>query len=367
MTRDAWAMADVPAANDDSPRAVKLRYTAVPASFADDRATIMRLWDSGLARHERAEAKLQWYYKRNPEGVPRSLFLRAEGSPRPVGVAAMSRRRMRLGSESLAAGFILDFVVEPEHRSFFPALLLQKELLRQGKEDHTVVFGMPGERAEAVMRRAGYKIVGQMVRSVRVLRSRDLLSRFLPGWLSAILGPAIDHTLLMTASLHGLLNPGYAWEWRDRPDADFDALWERVAPSDTLIGVRDGTFLTWRFVESPLHTYRFFVVLTKKDRRLVAYAVCHVDADAMLVADFLVDPGAPGAGRRLWLDLSREAYRKGHRRLSVEFLGAEAVRRDMLALGMVNREGRPLYAAFENRPALSSPSNWYLTYADVDG
>jgi hypothetical protein len=206
-----------------------------------------------------------------------------------------------------------------------------------------------------------------MVRSVRVLRSRDLLSRFLPGWLSAILGPAIDHTLLMTASLHGLLNPGYAWEWRDRPDADFDALWERVAPSDTLIGVRDGTFLTWRFVESPLHTYRFFAVLTKKDRRLVAYAVCHVDADAMLVADFLVDPGAPGAGRRLWLDLSREAYRKGHRRLSVEFLGAEAVRRDMLALGMVNREGRPLYAAFENRPALSSPSNWYLTYADVDG
>jgi hypothetical protein len=336
-------------------------------SFDDDRATILRLWNSGLARHHTAEAKLQWYYQRNPEGVPQHFFLRSDVSPKAVGVVALARRRMRLGAESVVAGFTLDFVVEPEHRSFFPALLLQKELLRYGKQAHAFIFGMPGERAEAVVRRAGYRCVGQMVRLVRVLRSRAFLSRFLPGWLSGILGPAIDYTLLATASLHGLLNTGYAWEWRDRPDADFDALWERVAPSETLIGVRDSAFLTWRFVESPLHAHRFFTVFSKADRKLVAYAVCHVDAEAMHVADFLADPGTPGAGRRLWLDLSSEAYRMGHRSLSVEFLGSEAVRRQMDALGMVKREERPLYAAFENRPELSSPSNWYLTNADVDG
>lgn len=367
MTREAWVVAGNPAAADASPGPGKLRYTTVAASLAEDRTTILRLWHSGLARDDMAEAKLRWYYERNPEGLPQSFFLRSDGSPTAVGVAAMARHRMRLGAESLVAGFILDFVVEPEHRSFFPALLLQKELLRHGKEAYAVVFGMPGDRAEAVVRRAGYRCVGQMVRLVRVLRSRDFLSRFLPGWLSALLGPAIDHTLLATASLHGLLNSGYLWEWRDRPDADFDALWERAAPSETLIGVRDSAFLTWRFVESPLHVHRFFAVLAKKDRRLVAYAVCHVDAEAMHVADFLVDPGAPGAGRRLWLDLSREAYRRGHRSLSVEFLGREAIRREMDALGMVSREQRPLYAAFENRPELSNPSNWYLTTADVDG
>jgi hypothetical protein len=360
-------MANMPAANDASPSPGKLRYTIVAASFAEDRPTIMRLWNSGLARHDMAEAKLQWYYQRNPEGLPQNFLLRSDASPRPVGVAALARRRMRYGAKSLVAGFILDFVVEPEHRTFFPALLLQKELLRHGKEAYAVVFGMPGAGAEAILRRAGYRWVGQMVRLVRVLRSRAFLSRFLPGWLSAILGPAIDHTLLATASLHGLLNSGYAWEWRDRPDTDFDALWERVAPPDTLIGVRDRAFLTWRFVESPLHAHRFFTVVSKADRKLVAYAVCHVDAEAMHVADFLVDPGAPGAGRRLWLDLSSEAYRMGHRSLSVEFLGNEDVRRQMDALGMVKREERPLYAAFENRPELSSPSNWYLTNADVDG
>jgi hypothetical protein len=356
-----------PAAGAASPRAGKLRYTTVPASFADDRPTIARLWTSGLLRDDLAQAKLHWYYQRNPEGLPQSFLLRSEGSPRAVGVAAMARRRMRLGTENVDAGFLLDFVVEPEHRSFFPALLLQKEVLRHGKEAYAVVFGMPGTRAEPVMRRAGYRCVGQMARMVRVLRTRDFLPRFFPGWLGGMLGPAIDRALLATASLHGLLNPGYRWEWRNRPDADFDALWERVALPQALIGVRDSAFLAWRFVESPFHAHRFFALLSKADRRLVAYAVCHVQAEALHVADFLVDPGAPGAGRRLWLELSGEAYRQGHRSLSVEFLGSEAVRQEMDALGLVKREERPLYAAFKSRPELSSPSNWYLTNADFDG
>jgi hypothetical protein len=353
---------------DSSPAPAKLHYTAEKAAaFEQDRATIIKLWASGLARADMAEAKVRWYYERNPEGVPQHFFLRAEGCAKPVGVVALADHRMRLGAESLVAGFTLDFVVEPEHRSFFPALLLQKELLRHGRQDHAVIFGMPGARAEAVVRRAGFRCIGQMVRSVRVLRSRAFLSRFLPGWLSAALGPLIDRTLLAAASLHGVLNSGYRWEWRERPDAQFDALWERMAPSQALIAVRDRAFLAWRFAESPIHAHRFFTVSTKKDGRLVAYAVCHVEAEALHVADFLVDPAAPAAGRRLWLDLSREAYRRGHRSLSVEFLGSDGVRRDMEALGMVNREERPMYASYENRLPLSSPSNWYVTNADADG
>jgi hypothetical protein len=84
------------------------------------------------------------------------------------------------------------------------------------------------------------------------------------------------------------------------------------------------------------------------------------------VADFLADPAAPGAGRRLWHDLSREAYREGHRSLSVEFLGSESIRREMDALGMVRREERPLYALFDDALDLANPSRWYMTGADRD-
>src|ERR1700682_5375943 len=111
-----------PAADDISPGPGKLRYMAAVAagSFDDDRATIIRLWNSGLARNQMAEAKLRWYYQRNPEGVHQHFFLRSDVSPKAVGVVALARRRMRLGAESLVAGFILDFVVEPEDRRSFP-------------------------------------------------------------------------------------------------------------------------------------------------------------------------------------------------------------------------------------------------------
>jgi hypothetical protein len=266
---------------------------------------------------------------------------------------------MRLGAETFVAGVIVDFVVEPQHRSFFPALMLQRKLLRLSMQTHGAVYGTPNSKSEVVVRRAGYRCVGQLVRRVRVLRSRPYLARFLPGWLSGILGAAIDHTRLATASWRVPENQDYLSEWRDRPDADFDALWERAAPSETLI--------TWRFVNNPLKAYRFFAVLSKADGKLVAYAVCHVRADALHVADFLVDPRAPGAGHRLWLGLSRDAYHRGHRCLSVEFLGNEAVRRELDALGVIHRGQRPLYAAFEKRHDLSSPSNWYVTNADEDG
>jgi hypothetical protein len=359
--------AESPAAGGASPRPAKPGYTIAPASVADEAATLLALWDTGLARDARAQQKLQWYYRRNPEGAPRLLFLREEGSGRAVGVAAMGWRRMRLGAESLVAGVIMDFVVEPAHRGFFPALRLQKELLRRGREQHSVVFGMPNALSEAVVRRAGYRRVGRTLRLVRVLRSRAYLSRVLPEWLAALVGTAIDRALLATASLRAPRNADYCWEWRDGAGADFDALWERAAPSGALIGVRDGAYLTWRFVENPFTHYRFFVLLAKADRRLVAYAVCHVLAQDLHVVDFLADPGARDAAKRLWLELSREAYRSGHRSLSVEYLGGEAVRRELDVIGVLDRGGRPLYAAFDERHDLSTTARWYTTYADEDG
>jgi hypothetical protein len=345
----------------------KPTYTTVPASFEDDREAIIALWNRGLTREGAAEAKLRWYYERNPAGMAQMAFLACDGCPGVVGVATMAPRRMRFGTECLVAGCLVDFVVEPDHRSFFPALMLQKTLLRSGRATHAVAFGTPNRQSEAVMRRAGYRCIGQMVRRVRVVRSRDYLARFIPAWLSGLLAPAIDGALRASGAWSAFRHPGYACEWRDRPDAQFDALWERIAPPRTLIGVRDSAFLTWRFVESPLESHRFFVVVSKAERRLVGYAVCHVRDNAVHVGDFLVDPQAPHAGERLFLELAREAYRAGHRSVSFQFLGNEAVRRQLGGLWTVTRGERPLYAAFDERFDLASPSSWYVTNADEDG
>ena len=344
-------------------------YNVADACLADDRDAIIDLWCNAPTRHEMAEEKLRWYYLGNPDGLPQAFFLQAHGAPGAVGVASIAPRRMSLRSESVAAGVLMDFVVAPGHRGYFPALFLQKEVLRRAKPTHPVLFGMPNTLSEAVFRRAGYRCVGQVLRLVRVLHSREFLPDALPGWLRGILGAVIDHAVRLATSWRGLGASPYAWEWRDTPGGDFDALWQRVAPSKALIGVRDRAFLAWRFAQNPRQAYRFFALVAKAERKLVAYAVCNVEPEtrAMHVADFLVDPGAPRAAQWLWLYLLREAGREGHRSLSVEFLGDPATRRELGTLGLVKREEHPLYAAFEDRPELSSASNWYVTSADRDG
>lgn len=95
-------------------------YRVSPADPAADRERILALWREGLAQKGIPGGKLDWYYLRNPEGTPEVVFLHAAGAPEAIGVACMSPRRMRIGAETAVAGTLVDFVVTPEHRSFFP-------------------------------------------------------------------------------------------------------------------------------------------------------------------------------------------------------------------------------------------------------
>lgn len=349
---------------DDSPTGAP-RYRTDAADPTADRAAIRDVWRTGLTQKGMPEAKLDWYYLRNPGGPPVVCFLRQEGSADALGTASLSLRRMRLDGADLAAGVLADFVVVPAHRNFFPALFLQKEMRRRGRESFPVVFGLPNEQSEAVVRRAGYRRVGLEVRRARVLRSGLYLSRHLPPWLGKAMGAFIDRARMAAAAVLAQRMP-FTAQWLERPDERFDDLWRRAASPGVLMGVRDQRFLLWRFADCPFYAYRFYTVACSRTGRLAAYAACRARGDTLEICDFLVDRGIARAGARLWLGVAREAYREGYRSVSVEFLGGDAVRREMESAGFVAREGRPMYAAFEGPASLGDEAGWYLTVADED-
>lgn len=353
----------------DTPAGPGERREDFATALADprrDRERILELWRTGLAQIGQPEAKFDWYYLRNPVEVPPVLLLRAGAAESPVGVASVGPRRMRLDDQALVAGALIDFVVAPEQRSFFPALFLQRQVRREGLARYALLFGLPNAQSAAIVRRAGYKRIGESVRSVRVLRSSAYLSRHMPAPLAAIAGAAVDRVRMAWASWRARAGGAYAMGATERPDALFDGLWERASRPGVMMGVRDAHFLAWRFRECPFGPYEFLTLQERATRQLAAYAVVHVSGDTMLVADFLVDPAMPGAELQLWMELSRNAYRRGLRSLSVEFLGPAAVRAQMEAAGLVGRERRELYAAVEGREGLGDPERWYLTLADED-
>ena len=350
---------------------LQLEYSTTTADPVADGEEMIALWRTGLSQDGMPVAKLEWYYCRNPEGTPLVVFLRHRSTPQAVAVATAGPRRFRFGAKILKAGALVDFVARPEHRTFFPAIFLQKELLRRARESHAILFGFPNAKSLAIVRRIGYRCVGQMVRRTRVLRSSAYLDKFLPKWLSGVVGAVTDGFRSAAMSLRTLVHAGFQSRWQDRPNDAFDQLWQRAVVPDVVIGFRDKAFLTWRFVDSPRGTFRFFVLESSTAPSLVAYAVCAQVGSALHVEDFLVDPALPSAGPRLWLDLSREAIRMGCTSLSVEFLGSDLQQRQLGALGLLAREQRPVYAFVAQSSGgeavlPTAVSNWYLTSADDD-
>ena len=276
----------------DAPTSEVGDYVVTPADFSAHRSTILSLCSRGLAEGGWKESKIAWYYERNPEGVPLTFLLR-KGN-RIVGVASIAQRTMQWGTRRVRAGFLLDFVVDAKHRGFFPALMLQKRLRFLTEATHPLAFGVPNPHSEAIVRRAGYRRVGLMSRTARVLRAGEYLSRYVPRPVGAVLGAIADRGRLTLDWLGGVGLPQYAWRWRYEPGPQFDALWERVATCGLLMGPRDNAFLRWRFVENPNGRYRFFLLTRPGSDDLVAYAVCIERDETLHVADFLVDSQAKG-------------------------------------------------------------------------
>jgi hypothetical protein len=341
-------------------------YAATLADLERDRERILALWREGLAQNGMPEAKFDWYYRRNPEGSPSVLFLHPAGSADPVGAASLGRRRMRLGVETIEAGALADFIVVAAHRSFFPALYLQQAMRRHGLASRRLVYGIPNPQSEAIVRRVGYKRVGELVRWARVLRSGAYFSRHAPGWLASTMGAVVDRALQGLTALRAKRTGTFHQHWTDEPPADAGALWEKAAARGLLIGARDARFLAWRFSQCPLYRCRFLSLRRADTGALAAYAACLERDDSTHVADFLVDADVPEAADRMWLEVSFDAARRGSRSASVEFLGPESVVRSLEAAGWIARERRALYAAFEGLEPPADALDWYVTAADED-
>lgn len=339
-------------------------YRTGVADLSVDGAKILALWREGLTQNGVPEAKLEWYYRRNPQGTPQVLVLEHGSPAEAAGVGSVGPRAMHAGTRSIRAGVLVDFVVDRRHRHFFPAVKLQQELRRRAEQGHALLLAFPNRNSTPVFQRVGYRHLGDMERRVRVLRSAGYLSRYLPEWLSARIGPLLDAARLATYALQRRMLPRWRTQWLDRPDERFDRLWQRASAGAGVIGLRDRVFLTWRFSNCPVHRCRFFTAWSGD--RLVAYAACAPEAPSLKVLDFLADPGWPGAVTALFLELAREAHRAGYHSLAVEFFGDAATRAALASAGLARRAVRPLFAAGPSSDELASCAGWHITCADED-
>ncbi|MGC9163965.1 MAG: GNAT family N-acetyltransferase [Thiomonas sp.] len=343
-------------------------YAALPADLRTDRSTIVSLWASNLGHPERRQDKFDWFYLRNPAGAPQVLLAHCPAEHgKPIGVIGLGTRQMLLAGKPIQAGLLADFGVLAEHRTLYPAILLQTTLRDRYLPQLDLIYGFPNAKSEAVVKRLGYAVAGPMVRYVRVLRSANYLPQRLPHALRRSLGYTADwcmRTLRRARYPHDMR--GFFAQWLDQPDARFDLLWAAQAGQPLLIGLRDCRYLTWRFEHKPWKNFRF-LTLNSSTHGLIAYAATEVAGSVLHIRDLLCHPDHPDSLSLLLDTLYHDAHSDGRTSISFECLIPAAMQQSLMRTGMVARGQRNvLFTTSGPNSEAIRQIPWYITNADED-
>jgi predicted acetyltransferase len=219
------------------------------------------------------------------------------------------------------------------------------------------LYAHPNDRMLQIHVRVGHQPLGRMVRLARPTRLTD----------RGIIG-RIGTLGLRAARVDRLGSPRdeYEIEISSLP-ADLDDLFEQLRPTLGTALVRDVRYLTWRFLDCPLHEYRF--VLARRASQLSGYLVFCVTNDQLLIKDWLaLDTRAV---RTLFSAAIDQAYAANAASASVTLLETHRDRSLIRGLGFATRPetSTSITYAPESLPwraDVMSADAWYMTVGDRD-
>ena len=354
-----------------------MKYEACGVPAAEAQPEVVRLWNARAARSN--DVVFRWGYLSNPSGPGQCFLLRATdgGTSSIVGTVGIGTRRVSLGGRTLVAGVLGDFFVVKGHRTFFPALSMQRAVLGWARQNLDLVYGFPNELARPIIKRLGFREMAHFQRHVLVLRHASYLADRIGSNTGArLLAVPIDQLRrLVYPGISRRPAAGLRFGRIERIDERFDRLFHARAFQGLTVGHRDAKLLQWRFIDYPGDPCSIYG-LTDGAGELRAYVVVQMTREIAHVRDLLgVDVEAMGEALRLMGGVARS-----HRCVSLSFACAAPpqLQRVLDRLGFRTRNsaegprvlfghaGDALLAEGANGRNLSALDRWYATEVDED-
>ncbi len=357
---------------------VTYRVSARPLTEVESQ--LQRLWHETLSPEATPEDRIDRLYRNAPVAADTVHVLEAiEGDQAEViGSSGLVRRTFWVAGQEVRAAVSCDLAVRRQHRALGPALSLVRAVRADVGPHLELIYGFPNEKAEAVMKRAGFQQVGRARRWVKVLRAAHYIERLLakPHWPSlsrfivrhanfphrgALLFDAMRGLMMRFAMMR--LTKAFDIGTAPSPDARWNDLWLSAREDYEIAGDRSESYVGWRFKDQ---AGVFYVTLQRRgDPTLGAYAVMQLDATtgAAHVRDVF---GHRALLAPLLDALPLLAWRAGAASVSVRFLGAPAVERHLTGRGFAPRDDTRS-VVYDAAPALAvhasllaDPSRWHL-------
>jgi hypothetical protein len=356
---------------------VKYEAKGVPAGQAEPE--VVELWGSALGP---SPAPLyRWAFLTNPLGPAEVFLLRALAGDgrRTVGSLSASPRRVEVDGRTLSARLLGGFFVHPSHRTFFPALVLQRAALAWAKKNVGLLYGFPNVSATPLIKKLGFHELARIERRVLVLRhasyvAKRLASKRIPAVFARPLALPFDafrrfvHPRTTRRAPRGLVFQRF-----DRIDERFDAVCRARsrAFAGVTIGHRDPHLLQWRFLDRPNEPCSVWGLAERGTGTVRSYAVVHVDGPMAHVRDLAGED--VGTMLHTLLLVGRAVRRQRCAALSFACAAPPSLARGLERAGFKSRAEleapRLMYGHIGEDiqgDVLSLLSRWYATEADED-
>jgi len=348
-----------------------VREAQLPADRGILLDTLLRNRDHG--DQNLRQARFEWSLAQNPYGQARAWLAIDESSNRLIGSVSAFPRRVLVYGKPVVCWNGADTSIDKDFRTLGVAMKLRrtvKECVDRG--EMPFVYSHPVDNMRVVLEKVGHVVIGRLARHGLVLRvDRFLKERLGANVLSSVAAGLVNPLLRVTPGNFGASN-GFVVRQQEprRFDREYDALFERAAKQHTVITVRDAEFLTWRFLQCPLH--REFEIFRLEDgQRLCGYALVDLKDDGgARVLDYLLEDFATQS-RPLFSGIIRWLRKKRVSSLSIRSTEENPVLKLFRSFGPVFCDAvnsAIAVHALAGGPAKSvlDAKQWFMTQADRD-
>jgi len=256
------------------------------------------------------QARFAWSLSCNPYGRPRAWLAIDESSGRVIGSVSAFPRRVLVNGEATLGWNGGDTSIDREFRTLGAALKLRRAVKDcVDRSEMRFLYSHPVDRMRVVLEKVGHVVIGKLARHGLILRFDRFVNNAMGKNFVAAMLAHTANPLLQAWSRKGNSSSRdgavVRLQERNHFGDEFDALFARVAKNYPVIAARDARFLSWRFLQNPLHA-DFKIFRLEAGDSLRGYAIVDLKGDGARILDFLVedhrcDLGALVAGLIRWL------------------------------------------------------------------
>ena len=215
----------------------------------------------------------RWQFMEGPDG--KALIYIAEDEGRVIGHFADVPRRFLIDGSVVLGTLSLDLMVHPDYRrqGIFSGLgRFAIERVKRGSGLFMTAYPIRKETIQG-LKKIGWEAVTELPVIVCPIRFQGIVRRYLPiPLISHFLGGAARLLYFVFFGNKGKRRAeGIEIEEVKEFDEQFDSFWTTVLSIHPILGVRNRTFLTWRYLRHPTRTY--IIYRAKKNGEMKGYIV----------------------------------------------------------------------------------------------